>query len=73
MKTLYVEQGGRVTPVHVPERTAAERSAYEARLDAAIRRACPGWRLAKQSGARSRQTGRRVGKEASPYGESENG
>ena len=69
--THYIEVGGRVTPVHVPERTAAEQAAYEARLDAAIRLACPGWRLAKQSGARSRQTGRRVGKEAAQYGASE--
>lgn len=66
--TQFVELSGRVTPVHVPERTAAERAAYEARLDAAIRRACPGWRLAKQGGV-----GRREGKEATPYGEKESG
>lgn len=69
--TAYLELSGRVTPVHAPERTAAEQAAYEARLDAAIRRACPGWRLAKQSGARD--DGRRVGKEATPYGERESG
>lgn len=61
--TAYLELSGRVTPVHAPERTAAEQAAYEARLDAAIRRACPGWRLAKQSGARN-EVGRREGKEA---------
>lgn len=62
MRTLYIGYGGRVTPVHVPDRTAAEQAAYEARLDAAIRRACPGWRLAKNSGVRD--NGRRDGKEA---------
>lgn len=76
MPTTAIECGGRRVTVHAPKRTEAEQAAYLARLDAAIRRACPGWRLAEKSGVRGRQAGRRKEdkeERETRYGESDTG
>lgn len=68
MYVTNIELGGRRVTVHAPNRTEAEQAAYLARLDAAIRRACPGWRLADKSGVRD--NGRRKEEKEARYGES---
>lgn len=50
-RTIRASVEGHAVTVHVPIRSASERVAHDAELDAAIRRACPGWRLRKAASA----------------------
>lgn len=45
--TRRVDCGGHAVTVHTPVRTPEEQSAYLAGIDAAIRRAFAGWKLAE--------------------------